>query len=295
VRFTCNYNRLQSNVAFLRTNVASVVGGVVGGVVGLLTLLGLAFFCFRRRRRQHLQTLNERPNPFFLPQSEARFTNTDPASIDPFASAAALSASRPSGTSRPLQSWSDSEVGFTPSLAARDASNPNAMTNFSHVRATSSANDNATSSVPVPIGVAAAAATTTSQVSYPNEKSRPAPGGGTLQQDPTARLDVPSARPNAVLTDDQADFVNSLFNNNVPAPVVARVLERMIANPQGSSSTGFNDPELRPHLNRGNLSTLLHSQAAAGGVAWQPTLGDLGDGETTVGTAPPSYDYVLAQ
>lgn len=134
-------------------------------------------------------------------------------------------------------------------------------------------------------------------VSYPNEKSRPAPGGGTLQQgqDPTASLDVPIARPNAALTDDQADFVNSLFNNNVPAPVVARVLERMLTNPQGASTTGFNDPELRAHLNPGNLATVSHSQAPAGGAPWQPTLIDIGDGETTVGTAPPSYDYARAQ
>jgi MYXO-CTERM domain-containing protein len=291
VRFAYNYNRLRPNVAFPRTNVAAVVGGVVGGVVGLLALLGLAFFCFRRRRRQQLQTLNERPNPLFLPQPEARFTNAaDGANIDPFASSAALSASRPSGTSRPLQSWTDSETGSSPNLAARDASNPSPMTNFSHTRATLSVNDSATPSVPVSIGVVAAA--TTPQVSYPNEKSRPVPSVG-VQQDPTAGLDVPSARPNAILTDDQADFVNSLFNNNVPAPVVARVLERMIANPQGATITGLNDPELRAHLNPGDLTTL--PQAQAGGVPWQPTLIDIGDGETTVGTAPPSYDYARAQ
>ena len=294
MRFIYNYNRLQPNITFPRTNVAAVVGGVVGGVVGLLALLGLALFCFRHRRDQCLQTLNERPNPLFLLQPEARFTNTDTASVDPFASSAALSASRPSGSSRPLQSWSDSEVGFTPNIAARDASNPNPTTNFSHTRATSTTNDSATSSVPVPIGVAAAE---TPQVRYPNKKSRPAPGGGTLRlrQVPTAGLDVPSARPNAILTDDQADFVNSLFNNNVPAPVVARVLERMIANPQGASSTGFNDPELRGHLNPGDLATLSQAQAPAGGVPWQPTLGDFGDGETTVGSAPPSYYSVQAQ
>ena len=267
------------------------MGGVVGGVVGLLALIGLALFCFRRRRRQHLQTLNERPNPLFLPQPEARFTNgADGASVDPFASSAALSANRPP---RPLQSWTDSETGSTPNLAARDASNPSPITNFSHTRATSSANDSATSSAPVTIGVVAAAATP--QVTYPNEKSRPAPGGGTLQQVPTAGLDVPHARPNAILTDDQADFVNSLFNNNVPAPVVARVLERMIANPQGASITGLNDPELRAHLNPSNLPPLSQAQTQAGGVPWQPTLIDIGDGETTVGTAPPSYDYVRAQ
>jgi len=32
-----------------------------------------------------------------------------------------------------------------------------------------------------------------------------------------------------MLTDDQADFVNSLYANSVPAGAIARVIERMIA------------------------------------------------------------------
>ncbi|EGN97773.1 hypothetical protein SERLA73DRAFT_137894, partial [Serpula lacrymans var. lacrymans S7.3] len=40
----------------------------------------------------------------------------------------------------------------------------------------------------------------------------------------------PSAmRENLSLTDEQADFVHSLYNNNVPASAIARVMERMIA------------------------------------------------------------------
>ena len=284
MRFTYNYNRLQSNVAFPRTDVAAVVGGVVGGVTGLLAPLCLAFFCFRRRRRQHLQTLNERPNPLLLPQPEAMFTGAGAAGVDLFASSAAPSASRPSGTSRPLQSWTDSEVGFAANPANRDASYPSPG-----VAAAAAAPQDQDASTPT------RPATTAVPAGYRNGKSRLAPGGGTPQQGPTASLDVPSARPNTVLTDDQADFVNSLFNSGVPAPVVARVLERMLTNPQGASSTGFNDPELRPHLNPGNLSTLSHSQAPAGGVPWQLTLSDIGDEETILGTAPPSYDHAQAQ
>jgi len=178
------------------------------------------------------------------------------------------------------------------------------------MRVTPSGNDSATSSVPISIGVAAAtppdqdasapartAATTAVPVSYPDEKSQPPPGSGTPQQDQVASLDVPNARTNTVLTDDQADFVNSLFNNNVPAPVVARVLERMLANPQGvMSGTGFSDPELRSHLNLGNMFTLSQAHAPAGVAPWQPTMSDIGDGGTTMsGTAPPSYDYARAQ
>lgn len=32
-----------------------------------------------------------------------------------------------------------------------------------------------------------------------------------------------------MLTDDQADFVNNLYTNNVPAAAIARVIERMMA------------------------------------------------------------------
>ena len=34
------------------------------------------------------------------------------------------------------------------------------------------------------------------------------------------------------LTDEQADFINDLYNNNVPAAAVARVIERMLADRQ---------------------------------------------------------------
>ncbi|KAF9232911.1 hypothetical protein BU15DRAFT_11718, partial [Melanogaster broomeanus] len=42
-------------------------------------------------------------------------------------------------------------------------------------------------------------------------------------QPPCARQTHP------MLTDDQADFVNTLCTNNVPAAAVARVMERMMA------------------------------------------------------------------
>ena len=286
------------------------MGGGVAGGVGLLALICLALFCFRRRRRRHEQTLNETPHPLFSP--EATFTNTDPASLNPFGSSAALSVTQPSGTSRPLQSWPDSEAGSTPNFAARDQSSSSPMTNISPTRVASSGNISATSSIPLMIGVAAATATsqdrdastptpfaqpavgsgaTTFPISYPNEKSR-----SPLQQDQDAILDFPNTRPSnaaGALTDEQADFVNSLFNNNVPAPVVARVLERMLANPQGT--IGANDPELRAHLNPSSLPAPLQVQTPAGDTQWLSTMSDIGDGETTTGTAPPSYDYVRAQ
>ncbi|KAI6138960.1 hypothetical protein BKA82DRAFT_9346 [Pisolithus tinctorius] len=63
------------------------------------------------------------------------------------------------------------------------------------------------------------------------------------------------SRMQPVLTDEQADFVASIYQNNVPAPVVARVLERMLANPNPSpygsnpgAAVGPYDPELRAYM-----------------------------------------------
>ncbi|KAG6376700.1 hypothetical protein JVT61DRAFT_1716 [Boletus reticuloceps] len=41
------------------------------------------------------------------------------------------------------------------------------------------------------------------------------------------------------LTDDQADFVNNLYTNNVPAPAIARVIERMMAGERRPSVDRF--------------------------------------------------------
>lgn len=276
----------------------------------MLALLCLGCCYYRRRRRQRLQALNERPSPLLLPQPEVRYTDIDPAVADPFA---ALPTNRQSGTAHPLQTWSNSRAGSMPNFAVRDARSSSPIANHSHTGVASSGNLSATSSVRVSIGAGAVAAAppgrdtpTPTQLTpvrlptalpggYPDEKLRRTSGTPTrnLQQDAIAGLDVNGTRPNTVLTDEQADFVNSLFNNNVPAPVVARVLERMLTNPQGANNIGVNDPELHGHVDLGSLRPLPQTQTPTGGASW-PTASDLGDGETTVGTAPPSYDYVRA-
>lgn len=101
-----------------------------------------------------------------------------------------------------------------------------------------------------------------------------------------------------MLTDEQADFVTSLYQNNVPVAVVARVLERMLANPnpQGadpSSAVGAYDPELRPYMGNGQP---VPPASYARRMSWfDGGASQYGDGETTIGTAPPSYDYARAQ
>ncbi|KAF8452778.1 hypothetical protein L210DRAFT_3437348 [Boletus edulis BED1] len=48
------------------------------------------------------------------------------------------------------------------------------------------------------------------------------------------------------LTDDQADFVNNLYTINVPAPAMARVIERMIAGERQPSVDRFDSESLPP-------------------------------------------------
>ncbi|KIJ63306.1 hypothetical protein HYDPIDRAFT_29564 [Hydnomerulius pinastri MD-312] len=326
-----------------KTNVAAIAGGVVGGVLGLLGLCALAFFCFRRRRRS--QPLDDSPNPL-LRDPEPRFTNA--ASANPFAAAPAVSMSRPSGGSRPLQAWTESDAASTSNLASGEPlmSSP---TNLTRMAVTSSGAGGSVSSTrspaisaaspagvdnsardvmdvsaaASPLAAAAAAlpqespspapaplrplpAPVDASTVYPNEKLRQSLSN--VSRSSTQRETVPGAAnapANPVLTDDQADFVNSLFNNNVPAPVVARVLERMLANPQGPGpnagpGTGANDPELRAHLGTDGLGAAPASQITQGQhaavMAWLGAgASEMGDGETTLGTAPPSYDFVRAQ
>ncbi|KAF8123746.1 hypothetical protein EV363DRAFT_1403610 [Boletus edulis] len=146
-----------------KTNLAVVVGAVIGGVVGLLAILGLIFFCLRRRGRQHMETLNLFPSL----QAEARFTDTGVISADPFASSVTLSASQPSGASRPLQSWTDLETGSTSNLA----NNPRSAT----IRGPSSGSNSVTSSAPVLVGVAAAVAS--AALPQDQDASAPTPPG----------------------------------------------------------------------------------------------------------------------
>ena len=58
-----------------------------------------------------------------------------------------------------------------------------------------------------------------------NDSSSPLPDDSQSAPSSTSpRGDIPPT-----LTDEQADFINGLYNNNVPAAAVARVMERMLA------------------------------------------------------------------
>ncbi|KAF9239700.1 hypothetical protein BU15DRAFT_61915 [Melanogaster broomeanus] len=264
-----------------KTNVAIIAGGVVGGVAGLLGLGALAWFCFRRHRR-HSASLNEGP-ALLSPGPEPRFFQT----ARPFSSTTELFLRPPSGAESPLQDVPSTSTAALPdpttSMTNNDSftrlptsgavtfvgvSNPN-PDNVPDLRAS-----------PHPVAVAAAGA-------LPSEKLRQHRPLNSVSRIAMPSSGDPGVRPNSRLTDDQADFVNSLYSNNIPGPIVAHVLERMLANPQGGGSTGANDPELRAHLR-------MPTQTREGVLSWLGgEASEVGDGETGIGTAPPGYNFEL--
>ncbi|KAG9318221.1 hypothetical protein JVU11DRAFT_302 [Chiua virens] len=284
-----------------KTNVATVAGGVVGGV-GLLALVGGVFLCIRQRRRRLEQAHDEAaPHPLSPPLPEARFTGRDAPVVNPFASSAALVVSpiqSSPGTAHPWHSWTDSPIVSVPNVAVWDPRNPDPGADMSrHTRSTSSGNS-AASSLPMDGVTSPQSSRPPMSIGYTylNEKSRPAISRSTSTSSSTqprhqGHQTAPTTTSTnaAQLTDEQADFVNTLFNNNVPGPVVARVLERMLTNPQGANTIVANDPELRAHLDPNNL--LGSSQPLVwGNTAWTSTLNEM-----EPETAPPSYDDVRAQ
>ncbi|KAF9239701.1 hypothetical protein BU15DRAFT_46593 [Melanogaster broomeanus] len=243
------------------TNAAIVAGGVVGGVAGLLGLGALAYFCFCRRRRcrRHSVPLNDGP-ALLSPGPEPRFTQ----SAGPFSTTATLFLSTPSGAASPLQ-----DVASISNTAVPDSTTSTSMTsNDSSKRLPTSTSvgvgnpnpDNGPNlrASPPPVAAATAGA-------FPREKLRQHSILNSVSRTATPSSGDPGVQADPELTDSQADFVNSLYRNNIPGPVVARVLERMLASPQG------------------------------GVLSWLRRANEIGDGETTSGTAPPSYEFVSAQ
>ncbi|KAF9239702.1 hypothetical protein BU15DRAFT_61917 [Melanogaster broomeanus] len=264
------------------TNVAVIAGSAAGGISGLLGLCALAWFCFRRRRRLQSQALSETPSPLLGPGPGPRFTHS--AKVNPFASTVASSP----GASPPLQDvTSTSNPNLTRIPGPSSGNDPSRRSPLAASVSVDSSNlDNV-------LNISVSTATVAAAVAYPNEKLRQ-PSINSLSSTPTPSPDVPGAQADPPLTDGQADFVNSLYNNNVPGPVVARVLARMLANPQGVGGTGANDPELRPHL--GTIgSSPVRTQTRTGAHLGVQGASEIGDGETTIGTAPPSYDFAQAQ
>jgi hypothetical protein len=177
------------------TSVGAIVGGVVGGLAALIALL-LAIFYLRRRRREA--------------QGLSADLDGDP-KIEPFFSADSLYHQGP-------QRHTDvTELATTENLVtgAVSAGAPPHSTSSGSARREKSrlgvANPNTGQ-------IANASATPPTQAGLSSTSSGPSE---------TSRPRIQQTHP--MLTDDQADFVNNLYTNNVPAGAIARVIERMMA------------------------------------------------------------------
>lgn len=269
-----------------KNNVATIAGGATAGAVGLLALCGLALFCFRRRRSRATSgnitpLLDERPASRFLGGSVA-----DPFARDPtltsdlsFSTVAATDMARSSlrDVEATIPSGGGPSSGRLPLLAQDSTGQGSAI-----VVDREQTPMRTLPTIPV---------LSTTPTTWPNEKASSSRDAG-QESEQGQSGDLP------VLTDEQADFVTSLYQNNVPVAVVARVLERMLANPnpQGadpSSAVGAYDPELRPYM--GNGQPIPPAPYARRMLWFDGGASQYGDGETTIGTAPPSYDYARAQ
>ncbi|KAI6009410.1 hypothetical protein F5J12DRAFT_823448 [Pisolithus orientalis] len=258
-----------------KINVGAIAGGAAAGAVGLLALCALVVLFFRRRRSR---SSNGNTTPL-LRRPESRFLAGP--FVDPFArtptvpgdgSILTVAAGELSGAS-----IGGADAGTTPDIGSQSPSLPSSTA----ARFSPQGGSAAQSSVPdissAPVGVSPLRQLPAIPIS-PGDSREANQAGGT---GPNSQ-----SRMQPVLTDEQADFVTSLYQNNVPAPVVARVLERMLANPNPSpygsnpgAAVGPYDPELRAYM---PMPASGHRRV----LSW---LGSqVGDAEST---APPSYDH----
>ncbi|KIM55186.1 hypothetical protein SCLCIDRAFT_1221334 [Scleroderma citrinum Foug A] len=275
-----------------KNNVAAIAGGATAGAVGLLALCGLALFCFRRRRSRATggnitPLLNERPASRFL----------DGAIADPFARDPTLTNDLSFSTSDVARlSLRDVEAttpsGGGPSSGRSPLSVQDSAGQSGAVVVNATSRNNVDSEQTPMRTLPAIPVSSTTPTAWPNEKASSSRDAG----QESAAVPLAQSGDQPVLTDEQADFVTSLYQNNVPVAVVARVLERMLANPnpQGAASAvGAYDPELRPYM--GNAQPVPPASYARRMSWFDGGASQYGDGETTIGTAPPSYDYARGQ
>ncbi|KAI6111024.1 hypothetical protein F5141DRAFT_1112102 [Pisolithus sp. B1] len=272
-----------------KLNVGAIAGGAAAGAFGLLALCVLAVIFFRRRRSRSsvgntTPVLHHPESRFLAGPHVDPFARAPTAPGDGFSSAGELSRASIRGV----------DVTTILNVSAQSSSLP-ASTSTS---LSPQERDAVQGSVPdinsIPTGVSvgplrqlptipispspSARAAENAQSSSQGGSRETSQAGGVVPNSQSARQPI--------LTDEQADFVTSLYQNNVPAPVVARVLERMLANPnpspKGSNSSaaiGPHDPELRAYM---PVQASGHRRI----LSW---LGSqLGDAEST---APPSYDH----
>ncbi|KAG8216214.1 hypothetical protein J3R82DRAFT_8247 [Butyriboletus roseoflavus] len=193
------------------TNIGAIVGGVLGGLVALCAVL--AIFYLRRRRRHKPQRLsmdlNAEPKtePFFSADSLYQQPATTTAGPYTGVSGRLTTENLVTGAVSTLAPPQSTSSGSSrPEKSQLGITNPNQSA--SHV----------------------AAGTTTG--TWAGSSSTYAPGSSDTSR---ARIQ----QTNAMLSDDQADFVNNLYANNVPAGAIARVIERMMAGEREPAVDGY--------------------------------------------------------
>jgi hypothetical protein len=220
-------------------DLGAIVGGVVGGIA--LIIAGIIAFLLIRRRRKGQETIDlnseDEITAYLPPSNQSRSTNVAEVGRNSVRNADSL-ASIPLIPNRRAFS-SDQTPGSVPS--GQDTIYP-----FTSSPSNSSGTQDRktrlvlSNDIPNPPGIELA--------TYADQGRQFSPETPLLPQS-SGRDMSPS------LSDEQADFINSLYNNNVPAAAIARVMERMLAD----RHAGIREWERETRLARSN--TLASSTA----------------------------------
>ncbi|KIK99729.1 hypothetical protein PAXRUDRAFT_822412 [Paxillus rubicundulus Ve08.2h10] len=219
----------------LHVDVGVVVGSVVGGIAVMIT--GIIAFLWMRRRRREQETIGlhfeGEITAHHPPSNQSRSTNVAEVGRSSVRNTESL-VSIPLIPNRRAFS-SDQTPGSVPS--GQDTIYP-----FTSSPSNSSGTQDRktrlvlSNDVSNPPGIELA--------TYANQ-GRQFPSEAPLLPQSSGRDTSPS------LTDEQADFINSLYNNNVPAAAIARVMERMLAD----QHAGIREWERETRLARSNTIT----------------------------------------
>ena len=224
-----------SHVLDHSSDTGTIVGGVLGGIA--LVLISVIALCLRRKKRQNKINLS---------------TDADPRPFDPHA------LYDPPYTG--AQSAHSPDIGHNTTQNSTSPSSPPLVPNRRHPSVEQISGPNVISPFPSSQGSSSSGRDRKRLLEVSNDGSslgqfspddgRPAPSST------SPRSDIPQS-----LTDEQADFITGLYNNDVPAAAVARVIERMLADRH------------------------------AGVREWQRELG-VARTASFATTAPPSYDLI---
>jgi len=189
---TGNSSPSQPASSHSHSSVGAVVGGILAGLAVVAIILAFLYFWKKRHALVH-EEIDPEPNP--MPPDTPSLMAYSPY-ISP------LTATSPLYTNR--------------------SSNFHSEQQNDNVRITA---PSVADSLITPVPPTSTACSTDLHPSVPSTKKD-------LDDDVTSTRSPPSLQTSSAtnqLTDDQADFVNSLYSHNIPAPAIARIVQRMMA------------------------------------------------------------------